>query len=124
MREPARGGEERQAILYTRHGCGPCFAMQRAATHAARRAGISLRIVDVDADREAAERYGTEVPVLLVPGGGVLRGMPASADIAAAFRDAAAGAPRAGTGFAILHRIKTGLSAAFARRHQGRGVRS
>ncbi len=124
MTEPARGGEEREAILYTRHGCGPCFAMQRAAAHAARRAGISLRVVDVDADREAADRYGTEVPVLLLPGGGVLRGRATSAEIAAAFRDAAPGAPRAGMGSTVLDRIRAGLAAIFSGRHHGRGARS
>jgi hypothetical protein len=91
--------------------------MQRAAAHAARRAGLSLRIVDVDADPHAAARYGTEVPVLLIPGGGVLRGTPASADIAAAFR-------HAGTGPTAFGRIKTSLAALFSSRTQGRGVRS
>lgn len=123
MSEQARGGGETEAILYTRHGCGPCFAMQRAAAHAAGRTGLALRIVDVDADPDAAARYGTEVPVLLIPGGGVLRGTTSSADIAAAFRQARAADRPAGTGFAAFGRIKAGLAAFFSGRHPGRGVR-
>jgi hypothetical protein len=50
--------------------------------------------------------------------------MPPSADIAAAFRHAAAGARPAGTGSSPFGRIKAGLAALFAGRHPGRGVRS
>jgi hypothetical protein len=98
--------------------------MQRAAAHAARRSGITLRIVDVDANRDAGQRYGTQVPVLLLPGGGVLRGMPASAAIAAAFRIAAPDTRGAGVRFPLLERIKGSLGALFSGRTQGRGVRS
>ena len=98
--------------------------MQRAAAHAARRAGISLRVVDVDVDHAAAARYGTEVPILLIPGGGVLRGGATSAAIAEAFRRALPGAPRDGQWLAILDRIRARVAAALTGRQQKRRARS
>jgi glutaredoxin len=80
------------AVLYTRHGCSPCFAMRRAAARAARRSGVDLVVVDVDSDPALSERYGHEVPVLVLPDGAVLRGRVEPGAIAAAFAAATAAA--------------------------------
>lgn len=79
------------AVLYTRQGCGPCFALRRAAGRAARRAGLALVVVDVDSDPVLAARYGQEVPVLVLPGGGVLKGRVEPGVLAAAFAAATTG---------------------------------
>jgi len=81
-------------VLYSRQGCSPCFAMRRAAERAARRHGLALTIVDIDTDPALAARYGQEVPVLLLPGGVVLRGRVEPGEIEAGFaaaRDALPG---------------------------------
>jgi len=80
------------AILYSRHGCSPCFAMRRAAEHAARRTGLTVTVVDVDTDPALAARYGREVPVLALPGGVVLKGRVEPGAVEAAFASAARGA--------------------------------
>ena len=80
------------AVLYTRHGCAPCFAMRRAAARAARRSGLDLVVVDVDSDPALAARYGQEVPVLVLPGGAVLKGRAEPGAITTAFAAATAGA--------------------------------
>ena len=80
------------AVLYSRHGCSPCFAMRRAAEHAARRWGLILTVVDIDKDPALAARYGQEVPVLALPGGVVLKGRVQAGEVEAAFATAARGA--------------------------------
>ena len=52
-------------ILYGRRGCHLCDEMEAAL--AAR--GVTFDKVNVDADRELAERYGLRVPVLTDPQG-------------------------------------------------------
>jgi len=81
------------AVLYSRHGCGPCFAMRRAAGRAARRAGLALVVVDIDTDPALAARYGHEVPVLELPGGVLLKGRVEPGAIEAAFAAAAGARP-------------------------------
>jgi hypothetical protein len=76
-------------MLYTRHGCSPCFAMQREAKRAARRTGIPLRVVEIGGDAEMERRYGTEVPVLVIPGGETLQGRCGPGEVDGAFRRAA-----------------------------------
>ncbi len=70
--------------------------MKRAAARAARRHGIPLSVVDVEADAGLATTYADRVPVLVLPGGGTLQGRTAPADIDAAFRAAALQRGRAG----------------------------
>jgi hypothetical protein len=66
--------------------------MRRAAERAARRSGLALVVVDVDADPALAARYGHEVPVLALPGGVVLKGRVEAGAVEAAFASVAAGA--------------------------------
>jgi len=77
------------AVLYSRAGCGPCFAMKRAASRAARRRGIPLVIVDVDSDPDLQRLHGDQVPVLELPGGRVLRGSVQAAELDQAFLETA-----------------------------------
>lgn len=53
-------------ILYTREGCHLC----EVAAQMLERAGVGVREVDVDADPELEQAYGTRVPVLLRPDSG------------------------------------------------------
>ena len=77
------------AILYSRSSCPLCFALKRAAARAARRHGVPLTVVDIEKDAALASRYGSEVPVLHLPGGGVLQGRASPDEIESAFRSAA-----------------------------------
>jgi hypothetical protein len=86
MSDAAHGGG---AVLYSRRGCSPCFAMRRAARRAARRAGLALRVIEISGDPELERLYGREVPVLVVPGGAALRGRADVRAIEAAFRRSA-----------------------------------
>ena len=81
------------AVLYTRPACPLCFAMKREASRLARRFRLSLRTVDISGARDLLSRYGSEVPVLVLPGGATFRGRAESAALYAAFRDAARGTP-------------------------------
>jgi len=63
-----------RAVLYTRPGCPPCFALKRRAARVARRQGMRLSVVDITGDATLEAAYGTRVPVLVLPGGMVLEG--------------------------------------------------
>ena len=54
--------------LYTRKDCCLCEDMKASIRAAGGKILIDLVEVDVDASRELAERYGAEVPVLLING--------------------------------------------------------
>ncbi|MCZ6697239.1 MAG: glutaredoxin family protein [Acidobacteria bacterium] len=82
------------AVLYTRPACPLCFAMKREASRLARRFRLPLRTVDISGTRDLLSRYGTEVPVLELPGGVTFRGRAESAALYAAFREASKGTPR------------------------------
>jgi glutaredoxin len=78
------------AVLYTRAGCPPCFALGRLAARSSRRHGVSVTEVEIDTDPDLAERYGGRVPVLELPGGGSISGRAGAAEVDEAFRRAAA----------------------------------
>ena len=80
------GAEAGEAVLYAREGCPPCFALKRLAGRSARRHGVRLRVVEVDSDPELVRRFGDQVPVLLLPGGGRVQGRAAARDVEDAFR--------------------------------------
>jgi glutaredoxin len=54
--------------LYTRKDCCLCEDMKASIRAAGRKIPIDLVEVDVDASRELTDRYGAEVPVLLING--------------------------------------------------------
>lgn len=74
------------ALLYTRPDCPLCFAMHRTAARAARRHRIPLRLVDISDDPILTERFGLEIPVLMLPDGQTFRGRADSKSLEAAFR--------------------------------------
>ena len=80
-------------MLYTRTACPLCFAMKREASRLARRFRLPLRTVDISGNRDLLSRYGSEVPVLVLPGGVTFRGRAEARSLAAAFRDASAADP-------------------------------
>jgi glutaredoxin len=55
-------------ILYTRKDCCLCEEMKAVVRPVAERFNFTLRELDVDSSAELQERYGNEVPVLLVNG--------------------------------------------------------
>lgn len=57
-------------VLYTRHGCHLCEDAKKTL----QRHGMSPREVDIDADPELIERYGTCVPVVVIDGRERFRG--------------------------------------------------
>ena len=77
------------AVLYTRQGCSPCFALKRLAGRSARRHGVRLRVVDIDSDPALRELFDHEVPVLDLPGGVRLQGRASAGEVDDAFRRAA-----------------------------------
>jgi glutaredoxin len=54
--------------LYTREGCHLCDDAALALERVRARAPFELAVIDVDTDPALAERYGMEVPVVLVDG--------------------------------------------------------
>jgi glutaredoxin len=77
------------AVLYTRAGCPPCFALGRLAARSSRRHRVSLIEVEVDADPDLVDRYGERVPVLVLPGGRSISGRAAAREVDDAFGRAA-----------------------------------
>lgn len=83
------GQGSREAVLYARVGCPPCFALKRLAGRSARRHGVRLRVIAIDADPDLVARFGDEVPVLLLPDGGRVQGRAGALEVDEAFRRAA-----------------------------------
>jgi len=54
--------------VYTRRGCHLCENAERLLADRRRRYRFTLEAVDVDADPALAERYGAEVPVVVLNG--------------------------------------------------------
>jgi glutaredoxin len=66
-RSRGRGGLERlRVVLYTRQGCHLCDDVWALLEAQRARYGFPLEAVDVDSDAELRERYGLEVPVIVV----------------------------------------------------------
>jgi len=77
------------AVLYTRHACPLCFALERLAERSSRRHRVGLIEADVDADPALQLRYGSRVPVLELPGGASLSGVSGAREVDEAFSRAA-----------------------------------
>ena len=54
--------------LYTRKGCHLCDVAKEVIDRVRLTEQFELRVLDVDSDAQLAERYGQEVPVILVNG--------------------------------------------------------
>ena len=61
--------------MYTRAGCHLCDDAWTLLEVARSRHGFTLAKIDIDADRELAERFGAEVPVVEVNGKVRFRGV-------------------------------------------------
>jgi glutaredoxin len=61
--------------MYTRRGCHLCDDAWGLLQRERGRYGFTLEAVDVDTEAELAERYGTEVPVVVVNGKVRFRGV-------------------------------------------------
>ncbi|MEQ1898087.1 MAG: glutaredoxin family protein [Vicinamibacterales bacterium] len=59
--------------LYSRPGCHLCDEMKAVVDLVAARVPLSLEIINIDDDPALTERYGLEIPVLLVNGGKVAK---------------------------------------------------
>jgi glutaredoxin len=57
-----------QVQLLTREGCHLCAAAAETLTRIAGEAGLTVELVDVDADGELRAEYGDRVPVVLLDG--------------------------------------------------------
>jgi predicted thioredoxin/glutaredoxin len=62
-------------VLYTRQGCHLCDDAWAVLQRAHRRYGFALSQVDIDGDPDLAQRYGLEVPVVLIDGRVRFRGI-------------------------------------------------
>ena len=83
-----QGAAAGEAVLYARAGCPPCFVLKRLAGRSARRHGMRLRVIEIDADPDLVARFGDQVPVLLLPDGGRLQGGAGAREVDEAFRRA------------------------------------
>ena len=54
--------------LYSRPGCHLCDEMKTVIARVAARVPIALEEIDISSDPALEERYGLEIPVLLVEG--------------------------------------------------------
>ena len=54
--------------LYSRPGCHLCDQMKAVVDRVAAREPLAVQVVDIAGDPELEERYGLEIPVLLVNG--------------------------------------------------------
>jgi glutaredoxin len=67
--------EQWRVVLYTRQGCHLCDTAWDLLTHAQRRHGFSLEMVDIDTDSALVAEHGLHVPVVAVNGKVRFRGV-------------------------------------------------
>ena len=54
--------------LYSKPGCHLCDVMKQVIEEVAARVPLTLDVVDISADPALLDRYGLEIPVLLIDG--------------------------------------------------------
>ncbi len=54
--------------LYSRPGCHLCDDMKAVVERVARSVPLTLTVVDISTDAELDQRYGQQIPVLLIDG--------------------------------------------------------
>lgn len=54
--------------LYSKPGCHLCDDMKHVIEAVARRVPLTLDVVDISTDQMLVDRYGLEIPVLLIEG--------------------------------------------------------
>jgi glutaredoxin len=58
----------RRLTLYSKPGCHLCDEMKHVIETVAARVPLTLEIVDITTDPELMDRYGLEIPVLMIDG--------------------------------------------------------
>jgi hypothetical protein len=58
----------RRLTLYSKPGCHLCDEMQYVIDSVSARVPLSLEVIDISTDGGLMERYGVEIPVLLIDG--------------------------------------------------------
>jgi glutaredoxin len=58
----------RHLTLYSKPGCHLCDDMKHVIDAVSARVPLSLEIIDISSDPALLERYGIEIPVLLIDG--------------------------------------------------------
>lgn len=82
--------------LYSRPGCHLCDEMKAVVVRVARTVPLTLEEIDISANLELEQRYGLEVPVLLLDGKKVAKYRLTEAELRRMLA-ARAGTGRAGT---------------------------
>jgi hypothetical protein len=58
----------RKLTLYSKAGCHLCDEMKHVIETVSTRVPISLEVIEITTDPELEDRYGLEIPVLLIDG--------------------------------------------------------
>lgn len=58
----------RRLVLYSKPGCHLCDEMKHLIDRVATRIDLELEVVDISTDPALQDRYGLEIPVLLIDG--------------------------------------------------------
>ena len=77
--------------FYTRPGCHLCDDMKDILTRVRRRQAFELTEVDVSRDAELEQRYGRDVPVLVLDGAEVARHRVSETDLRRRLEEGKAG---------------------------------
>ena len=76
--------QKRQVVLYTRPGCHLCDEAKQAMKNAGCDEEYTLQEVNIEEDRELLNKYGVDIPVILIDGREFFRHRLAPADFRAA----------------------------------------
>jgi hypothetical protein len=60
--------EGRNLVLYSKPGCHLCDEMKHVIDAVSARVPLTVEVVDISTDPALTERYGLEIPVLLIDG--------------------------------------------------------
>ncbi len=63
-----------RVFFYTKEGCPLCRTAEEMLEEIAGEYGLTVNRIDISDDREARRRYAEMIPVIELPGGGVLWG--------------------------------------------------
>ena len=82
--------------IYSRPGCHLCDEMKAVVQRAARSAPMTVEEIDISLDTELDERYGLEIPVLMVNGKKAAKYRVTEEELVRILRERAGGAGEAG----------------------------
>ena len=67
-RGPKRDASHLSFTVYSREGCGCCVTALELLAESQKRHSFGIKIINVDADPQLAEKYGLRVPVIVLNG--------------------------------------------------------